>query len=95
MSRQRQPLIFCFQVALCLGLAVPGHASEPLQDALTQLKSTDVIKRRIGAQELVNLRNPESAPDLLKALKDKDAYVRTLAARALGYMHLVRPPSHR
>jgi len=68
-------------------LVSKGSAAEPLQDALTQMKSTDVIKRRIAAQELVNLRNPDSVPALLQALSDKDTYVRTLAVRALGYMH--------
>jgi len=67
-------------------LASKGFCAEPLQDALAQLQSSDVIKRRIGAQELINLRNPAAAPALTKALSDKDAYVRTLAVRALGYM---------
>jgi HEAT repeat protein len=61
-------------------------AAEPLGDALAQLKSPDLIKRRIAIQELVTLRNPASAPAVIEALKDKDDYVRTQAVRALGFM---------
>src|SRR3989338_2818753 len=77
--------VLCVQV-LAWGMAFPSLAAEPRQDALNQLRSPEAIKRRIAAQELVNLRSPDTAPALMQALSDKDAYVRTLTARGLGYL---------
>src|SRR5688572_25758664 len=73
------PVLTAGLVSFCLAAAA-------LPEAVKQLKSPDVMKRRVAAQELVNLRNPDTAPALLKALSDKDSYVRTLAVRALGYI---------
>jgi len=70
----------------CLGLGTIQAA--PLNESLAQLKSSDVVKRRNAAQDLVNARNPESAPALLQAASDKDAYVRKLAIQGLGYLRL-------
>jgi HEAT repeat protein len=81
---KRRPVLIFLAPILWGLLASKGYGAEPLPDALAQMKSPDVIKRRIAAQELVTMRNPGSAPALIEALSDKDAYVRTLAARALG-----------
>src|SRR5262245_26056820 len=75
------------QVTILISLLSGGvRAAEPVQEVIGRLQSADPIKRRVAAQELLTLKNPDAAPALIKALDDKDAYVRTLAARALGYM---------
>jgi HEAT repeat protein len=85
MLKRRSHLGLWIQAPLLWGFLISQSlASEPLQDALLQLKSNDVIKRRVAVQELVTLRNSSAAPALITALSDPDAYVRTLAVRALG-----------
>src|ERR1700733_6576616 len=87
MRRWPRGLIVLFQAPVLWGLFVcNGLAAEPLQDALSQLKSSEAMKRRIGAQELGTLGAPAAGPALIQALSDKDPYVRTLSARGLGFM---------
>ena len=66
-----------------LGLIVTAEAGGRRADALTALTALDVEARRAGATALLEAGTMADAPALVRALRDPDARVRSLAEAAL------------
>src|SRR5689334_18031588 len=79
-------------ILLTLFIAFPGPvkaempAVDPYQEAVKQLKDSDAMVRRQGADKLGQMRKPEAVPELMPLLNDANAFVRSTAIDSLGLL---------
>lgn len=79
--------LFCLLTALFISaMPVLGADADPLSAAKRNLAAKDTVTRRQAVETLARSESPEAGPALIGMLKDKDAYVRTLALRGLAQL---------
>lgn len=71
-----------------------AYGSKPADPKSLSEEKEATVKRRQAVEDLVQKNDPQAGPALVKALKDKDPYLRSRAVRGIGQIRYVAGASN-